>query len=312
MEHRSGFVAIIGRPNVGKSTLLNRLTGEKLAIISPKPQTTRTRILGIVNRPGYQIAFIDTPGVHKAKGALHRTMVEAAFSAIDEADAVLVMIEAAARPDGQAAVGEANQLILERLKEAGKPAVLVINKIDLIAKKLLLPLIDTYRRLYPFAEIFPVVATRGEGVGELEKAVVPLLPEGPPLFPPDALTDQTEQVMVSELIREQVLRLCREEVPFSTAVAVDHFDESERGQEPPPGKLAGLVRIAATIYVERESQKGIVIGKQGQMLKRIGTAAREKIEQLLGTHLYLSILVKVEPRWSERQDALRKLGYARG
>ena len=314
MSYHCGFAAIIGRPNVGKSTLLNRLIGEKLAIVSPKPQTTRNRILGIVSRPSYQLAFLDTPGVHRAKGGLNRYMVETALSAISEVDAVLFVIEAATRADGRVEVGEGNQLILQRLEWAKKPVVLAINKIDAIEKKFLLPIIDAYRQLFSFAEIFPISATRGEGVDALEQRLAELLPEGPALFPPDMITDQAERFLVGELIREQILRHCREEVPYSTAVLVDHFDESEREPERPalPGKLAGLVRIDATVFVERESQKAIVIGKGGQMLKTIGAAARAEIEQMLGTHVYLALLVKVERRWSERQEALRRMGYSRG
>ncbi len=312
MAHRSGFVAIIGRPNVGKSTLLNRLTGEKLAIVSHKPQTTRNRILGIVNRPGYQVAFLDTPGVHKAKGELNRLMVDAALGAIADVDAVLFLIEAAARPDGTVEVGEGNQLILQRLKQSGKPTVLGINKIDSVPRKeMLLPIIEAYRTQYPFAEIFPISAQTGDGVEALEKALVALLPEGPPLFPPEMVTDQAERFVVAELIREQILAFCREEIPYSTAVVVDHFDESEREPEKPvaSGRLGGLVRLDATIFVERDSQKAIVIGKGGQMLKKIGAAARSQIERFLGAHVYLSLLVKVEKRWSERHEALRRFGY---
>jgi GTP-binding protein Era len=314
MSYRSGFVAIIGRPNVGKSTLLNRLIGEKLAIVSPKPQTTRNRILGIVSRSVYQIAFLDTPGVHKAKGVLNRTMVETALSAIPEVDAVLFLVEAAARSDGKVEVGEGNQVILQRLARAKKPVVLAINKIDAIDKRLLLPIIDAYRQRFPFAAIFPLSALQGDGVAEVEKQLAELLPEGPELFPPDMITDQAERFLVAELIREQILRHCREEVPYSTAVVVDHFDESEREPDKPasPGRLAGLLRIDATIYVERDSQKAIVIGKGGQMLKTIGATARAEIERMLGAHVYLALLVKVEKRWSERQEALRRMGYSRG
>ncbi len=312
--HVSGFVSIVGRPNVGKSTLLNRLVGEKLAIVSRKPQTTRNRILGITTRPEYQLAFLDTPGVHKAKGELHRQMVDTALGTISEVDVVLFVIEAVLRPDKQVDIGEGNQLILENLRQSNKPAFLAINKIDTLAEKhLLLPIIDTYRHAYAFEEVFPISAYQGDGVAELERALVAHLPEGPALFPEDMLTDQAERSLVSELIREQVLNHCREEVPYFTAVVVDHFDEAEREPNRPvtPGQLGGLVRIDATILVERESQKGIVIGKGGQMLKKIGSAARAQIEKFLGTHVYLSLLVKVEKRWSERQETLRNLGYFR-
>ncbi len=314
MTYRSGFVAIVGRPNVGKSTLLNRLIGEKLAIVSPKPQTTRNRVLGVLTRPDHQIAFLDTPGIHRAKGALNRLMVETALSAIPEVDAVLFLIEAAVRGDGSVDVGEGNRLILQRLERAKKPVVLAINKIDALEKKWLLPIIDAYRRLFPFAEILPLSALEGDGVELLESRLAELLPEGPALFPEDMITDQAERFLVAELIREQILRHCREEVPYSTAVVVDHFDESEREPKAPApkGRLAGLLRIDATVFVERDSQKAIVIGKGGQMLKKIGAAARAEIERLLGAHVYLALLVKVERRWSERREALRRMGYAGG
>ncbi|MFN7131902.1 MAG: GTPase Era [Myxococcales bacterium] len=309
--HHSGFVAIIGRPNVGKSTLLNRLVGEKVAIVSPKPQTTRNRLLGIVNRDDAQIAFLDTPGVHVAKGALNRFMVETALHAVEEVEVVLFIIEAAVRGDGTVEVGEGNRYIIEQLHKAKKKVVLAINKIDLISKPLLLPIIDAYRQLFPFAEIFPISAADGEGVQELVDGLARLLPEGPKLFPEDMITDAEERFLVAELIREQVLRLCRQEVPYSVAVVVEHFDESERAPREPvkPGKIGGLVRIDARIFVERDSQKAIVIGKGGAMLKRIGTESRKEIQRLLGTHVYLSLHVKVESRWSERAEALVKLGY---
>ena len=307
--HRSGFAALIGRPNVGKSTLLNRLTGEKLAIVSPKPQTTRNRILGVVTRPEGQVAFLDTPGIHQAKGQLNRYMVEQALNVMSEVDLVAFVIEASETLTP--AVTPGNRLILEKLQEAKKPTLLVINKIDAVEKPLLLPLIDLYRQEFPFAEIVPVSAREGEGMEQLFAAVLSHLPEAPAMFDADTLTDQAERVLVAEYIREQVLRHTRQEVPYSSAVLIDVFDEEEREPRGPPtkGGLAGLVRIAATLYVERDSQKAIVIGKQGQMLKTIGTDARKSIERLLGTHVYLSLRVKVEPRWSERPETLRKLGY---
>lgn len=307
--HRSGFAALIGRPNVGKSTLLNQLTGEKLAIVSPKPQTTRNRILGVVTRPEGQVAFLDTPGIHQAKGELNRYMVDIALQAVDEVDLVLFVVEPTGgeRPE----VGPGNRFILERLQKAGKPTFLVINKIDTVPKPVLLPLIDLYRREFPFAEVVPISAKEDDGVEKLFQAVLQHLPEGEPLFPEDVLTDQAEKTLVAEYVREQVLRHCRQEIPYSTAVLVDFFDESEREPPPgtPPGKLAGLIRIAASIYVERDSQKAIIIGKQGQMLKTIGTDARKSIQRLLGAHVYLSLRVRVEPRWSERPEGLKKLGY---
>jgi len=308
--HRSGFAALIGRPNVGKSTLLNQLTGEKLAIVSPKPQTTRNRILGVVTRPEGQVAFLDTPGIHQAKGELNRYMVDVALQAVDDVDLVLFVVE----PGGLAEkpeVSPGNRFILERLQKAGKPTFLIINKIDTVLKPVLLPLIDLYRKEFPFAEVVPISAKDDDGVENLFQAVLQHMPEGDPLFPEDVLTDQAEKTLVAEYIREQVLRHCRQEIPYSTAVLVDFFDESEREPPPgtPPGKLAGLIRIAASIYVERDSQKAIIIGKQGQMLKTIGTDARKAIQRLLGAHVYLSLRVRVEPRWSERPDGLKKLGY---
>lgn len=305
----SGFAALIGRPNVGKSTLLNRLTGEKLAIVSAKPQTTRNRILGVVTRPEGQVAFIDTPGIHDAKGPLNRYMLETAFSAVDETDVSLFLIEPVNTVVTEVSPG--NRMVMERLQRARKPTFLVINKIDAVEKPLLLPLIDTYRKAFTFAEVMPVSARTGEGVDALFEAVLGALPEGEPMFDPEMLTDQQERQLVAEYVREQVLQHTRQEIPYSTAVLVDVFDETDREPVGPPGRegLAGLIRIAATIYVERESQKAIIIGRQGQMLKTIGMEARKAVERLLGTHVYLSLRVKVEPRWSERPEGLRKLGY---
>lgn len=306
----SGFAALIGRPNVGKSTLLNRLVGEKLAIVSPKPQTTRNRILGVITRPEGQLAVLDTPGIHQAKGELNRYMVEVALNAASEVELVLFLIEP---PEGPASVSPGNRFILEKLQQLRKPTFLVINKIDALEKPRLLPLIDLYRQEFPFAEIVPISAREGDGLEVLLERVYAALPEGEPMFDPDTFTDQAERQLVAEYVREQVMRHCRQEVPYSTAVVVEVFDETDREplQDVPPSKdgLAGLVRIHARIFVERDSQKAIIIGKRGQMLKTIGTDARKSIERLLGTHVYLSLQVKVEPRWSERPDALRKLGY---
>ncbi|MDP3157744.1 MAG: GTPase Era [Archangium sp.] len=326
---RSGYAALIGRPNVGKSTLLNRLLGEKVAIVSPKPQTTRTRILGVITRDSGQVALFDTPGIHQAKGALNKFMVDAALHAADDADVVLFLVDAEGITEERApTVSPGNRLVLERLKQIGKPIILVLTKIDTIKKVLLLPLIDLYRQEFPFAEVIPVSARHSEGMDQLFDNVLKHLPEGEPIFPVDTLTDQAEKTLVEEFVREQVLRHCHQEVPYSVAVVVEEFDESERDKPPPapkknakkkvtppkPGdkpkpKLEGLVRILANIYVERDSQKAIVIGKRGEMLKTIGTDARMSIQRLLGNHVYLSLQVKVEPRWTERQDGLRKLGY---
>ncbi len=311
-KHRSGFAALIGRPNVGKSTLLNHLAGEKLAIVSPKPQTTRNRIMGVVTRPEGQVAFIDTPGIHKAKGELNRYMVEVALGAAGEVDLILFLITAPEKPTETPTVDPLNREILERLKGKKKPILLVINKIDRIPVQFVLPMIELYRHEFPFAEIIPISAKEGDGVDHLFETVLGHLPEGPPLFDEDVLTDQAERTLVAEYVREQIIRHTQQEIPYSAAVVVDHFDETERDPKHPPtkpGGLAGLVRIMATIHVERDSQKAILIGKRGQMLKTIGTDARKAIERLLGTHIYLDLRVAVEPRWSERREGLRKLGY---
>lgn len=308
---RSGFAALIGRPNVGKSTLLNHLAGEKLAIVSPKPQTTRNRIMGVVSRPEGQVAFIDTPGIHKGKGELNRYMVEVALGAAGEVDIILFLITAPEKPTETPTVDPLNREILERVKAKKKPILLVINKIDRIPRQFLLPLIDLYRQEFPFAEIVPISAKEGDGIDHLFQIVLGHLPEGPPLFDEDVLTDQAERTLVAEYVREQIIRHTQQEIPYSSAVVVDLFDEAERDPRhpPKPGALAGLVRIMATIHVERDSQKAILIGKRGQMLKAIGTDARKAIERLLGTHVYLDLRVAVEPRWSERREGLRKLGY---
>ncbi len=326
---RSGFAALIGRPNVGKSTLLNKLLGEKVAIVSPKPQTTRTRILGVLNTPSGQIALFDTPGIHAAKGALNRFMVEVAMNAAHECDVVLFLVETEnLSEDRDPEVTPGNREVLERLKTVGKPVLCVLTKIDTIKKQLLLPMIDLYRKEFPFAEVVPVSARHGDGLEQLKETVLAHLPEGEPIFPTDMFTDQAERVLVAEYVREQVLRHCREEIPYSAAVVVEVFDESDRDTPPPPPKkpkggskkgskptdppkrrLSGLVRIHANIFVERDSQKAIIIGKGGVMLKTIGTDARQNIERLLGTNVYLSLQVKVEPRWSDDPNGLRKLGY---
>ena len=301
---KAGFAALIGRPNVGKSTLLNRLIGERIAIVSHKPQTTRSRILGVVTRPGEgQVAFVDTPGIHQPKGALNKMMVEVALTAAAECDVVLFMIEAEAQ-----GVSEGNQLVVKQLQRVNKPVILVINKIDEIQKVLLLPLIAGWKDVLPFAEVMPISARKGDGVDELFQLVLKRMPEAPELmFPADVFTDQAERTLVAELIREQLLKHCREEIPYASAVVVEIFDESDRetGRQ-------GLVRIDAAVYVEREGQKAIVIGKRGSMLKTIGTDARKAIERLLGCKVFLALRVKVEPGWSEDVRGLRKMGYAGG
>jgi len=306
----SGVVALVGRPNVGKSTLLNRLVGEKVAIVSPKPQTTRTRILGVVNRPAGQIALVDTPGLHEPKGTLGQALQAVTLGALEDVDAVVLLVEPTLGRDGLTPeLTAGNRAILERLATLRKPKFLVFNKVDAVAKAPLLPLAALYADALAFDETFFISARTGEGVEEFLEAVLGRLPESEALFPLDTFTDQSERVLTAELIREQVLHHCREEVPHASAVLVEVFDESDRVPRPGTrGPLQGLVRIAATIYVERESQKAIVIGKRGAMLKAIGTDARAALEPMLGAHVYLSLRVKVEPRWRDSERGLRRVG----
>jgi GTP-binding protein Era len=302
---RAGFVAIVGRPNVGKSTLLNRILGEHLAIVSPRPQTTRTRILGVHSGPHVQLALFDTPGLHRAKGALNRTMVEVALQTLAEVDAVLFLIEAGTGPEGRVEVGEATRWGIEEVARSGKPAILGISKMDRAPRLSLLPVIDAYRALHAWAEIVPFSGLTGENVEVLLEAMARQMPESEaPLFPPDVMTDQAERQIASEYVREQVMLQTRQEIPYAAAVEVEEFDESDRRDK------GGLVRISAVIWVERESQKAIVIGKQGAMLKKIGTKARENLERLLGSKVFLRLDVKVEERWSERAAALKRLGLS--
>ena len=300
---RAGFVAIAGRPNVGKSTLLNRILGEHVAIVSPRPQTTRTRILGVHHAPEAQIAFFDTPGLHRAAGALNRHLVEVALRTLAEVDAVLLLVEAGSGPGGEVEVGEVTRWVIEEVARTGKPVVLGVNKMDRAPRPSLLPVIAAYQDLHPWAEVVPFSALTGENVDLLLQALARHLPqvEAPP-FPPDVLTDQAERTLAAEYVREQVMLLTRQEIPYAVHVEVEAFDESERRQG------GGLVRIAAAVLVERESQKGIVIGKHGAMLKRVGSAARRRLERLLGCKVFLELAVRVDQRWSERPAALRKLG----
>ena len=297
--HRAGFAAIVGRPNVGKSTLLNRLLGQKLAIVSPKPQTTRSRILGVVTRPGAQVALLDTPGLHAARGGLNARMVQQALQTLDEADAALFLIEA-----GSPGIDAAMRKALEQVKAARKPTLLVINKIDALPRAQLLPLIDRWRREHDWTEVYPLSALTGENVEGLLDAVARHLPEGPPLFPEDKWTDVPERDLSAELVREQILHQTEQEVPYSAAVVVEEFDESERAVGP-----RGLTRISATVLVERDSQKAILIGRGGARLKEIGTKARQQIEKLLGCKVFLQLHVKVEKDWTQTSRGLRRAGY---
>jgi GTPase len=300
---RAGFVAIVGRPNVGKSTLLNRLLGEHVAIVTARPQTTRTRILGVLNGEGFQMALFDTPGIHRAQGPLNKRMVQTALDALEEVDVILVLVESGTGPDLRVEVGETAEWIAGKVRRAGKPAVLGVNKVDRVARESLLPVIEAYRHLLDWKAVVPFSGLTGEGVDRLVEALARELPaaEGP-LFPPEMMTDQAERVIAAEYVREQLMELTRQEIPYAAAVEVEEFDESERRED------GGLVRIGALIWVERESQKAIVIGKGGTMLKRIGSRARQKLERLLGAKVFLRLTVKVEERWSERRDALRRLG----
>ena len=290
---RSGFVSIVGRPNVGKSTLLNAILGEKIVITSDKPQTTRNRIQGIHNVPGGQIVFIDTPGIHRAKTRLNKFMVEEALSAVQGVDLILFLVDGKADPAREAG------MIREVLSGVGAPVLLVLNKIDLVPKGELLERMSAYAECYPFREIVPISAISGDGVAGLVQLVHAGLPEGPRYFPDDILTDVPERFVVAEIIREKIFRLTRDEVPYSAAVVVESFKERENG----------VVAISATINVERDSQKGIVIGKRGAMLKRIGSQARQEIERLLDAKVFLELFVRVSGEWSEDSRKLEEFGY---
>jgi len=292
---KSGFISILGRPNVGKSTLFNRILGEKVAIITEKPQTTRNRILGIKNVEGGQFVFLDTPGIHEGRSELNRRMVRTAVASGRDSDLLLFLIEASSpllKEDGQ---------MLQSLRGSKGIPFLVINKIDLIRKETLLPLMDQYQKLFPFEKILPVSALTGEGVDLLLDEILKSLPEAPPYYPEDMLTDQTERFLVSEIIREKVIRHSYQEVPYATAVTIESFQER-------PEK--NLILIRGRIHVERDSQKKIVIGRGGQKLKKIGEVARKEIEAFLGEKVFLELWVKVEKNWTRDPRALDTLGYS--
>lgn len=291
---KAGYVAIVGRPNVGKSTLLNRFLGQKVSIVSPRPQTTRDRILGVKSLPRAQIVFLDTPGIHRSEQRFNREMVRAALRTLEEADLILWMVDAEApeTPD--------DLLILEELGRAEPPSYLLINKVDRVAKDLLLPIIDRFRVRHPFREIVPISATAGDNVDRLEALLVRDLPAGHPFFPQDQVTDRPERFLIAELIREQVFHLLHQELPYAVAVTVDRVREREG---------TDLTDVGATIYVEKDSQKGIVIGAGGQMLKKVGQRSRPEIEALLGRRVNLQLWVKVREAWRRDERALRELGY---
>ncbi|EHR36617.1 GTPase Era [Facklamia languida] len=290
---KSGFVTLIGRPNVGKSTLMNQIIGQKIAIMSDKAQTTRNKIQGVYTRPDAQIVFMDTPGVHKPKHALGDFMVKTAYSAIQGVDAVLVLVNAAEK------MGPGDRFVLDRVRDLKIPVCLVVNKIDLIDKTQLMPIIDQYTQEYPFDEVFPISALTGESVDRLLERLVELMPQGPQYYPADQVVDHPEYFLVSELIREQVLFRTREEVPHSVAVSVQSMQKNEEDE----------VEVLATIIVERKSQKGILIGAQGKMIKEIKRGAKREIEALLGSKVYLDLWVKVQKNWRDRQSQLNDFGY---
>jgi GTP-binding protein Era len=302
MSFRSGFVCILGRPNAGKSTLLNALAGEKLAIVSPKAQTTRTRVLGVIHVPkqkgrtGAQVVLIDTPGVHRADSSLGRKMMGDVREALNGCDLVLMIVDAARKSD------PSDQLLVSLVKQSKTPAFLLPNKIDLLGaeKHKLLPIIEQYAKQHDFREIIPISARKREGLDVLLDKLIAALPEGPRYFPEDQITDQPTRFMAAELIREQLLMATNEEVPHSVTVVVEQFEEG-----------AKLTRIAAAIFCERESQKGILIGRQGQMLKKIGTAARLEIERMVGTKVFLELFVKVQPKWRESRAFVEEMDWRR-
>jgi GTPase len=291
---KSGFISILGRPNVGKSTLFNRLLGDKIAIVAEKPQTTRNRILGIKNVEGGQFIFLDTPGIHPARSELNQRMVRAAIASGQDADVLLFLVEAAAP------LIEKDQQMIESLRGSSGVPFLVINKIDLVRRKNLLPIMDQYQKLHPFKEILPISAITGEGIDILLDEILKVLPESPPYYPEDMVTDQTERFWVSEIIREKVIHQSYQEIPYSTAVTIEEFKEH-------PEKK--LVVIKGTIHVERDSQKKILIGKGGQKLKKIGEAGRKEVEAFLGIRVFLELWVNVEKNWTRDPHALNRLGY---
>jgi GTP-binding protein Era len=293
-DFKSGYVSIVGAPNAGKSTLLNRMLGEKISITSKKPQTTRNRILGVLHRTKSQMIFFDTPGVFQARDELNVRIVDAAFSALGDADLVLVVVDVS-RPDPNA-----ERYLVKKLQTQTRPVILALNKIDLIKKSGMLEIIEKWSKTYGFKEVVPISARHGTQVDDLIIAMEKILPTGPPFYPEDTLTDVSQRFIVAELIREQVFRMTGEEIPYATAVTVDTFKEKKGGQ---------LISIEATINLERNSQKGIVIGKNGSKLKQIGTRSREQIEQLLGIRVFLKLFVRIQKNWRKDTRAIKRFGY---
>jgi GTP-binding protein Era len=295
---KSGFIGIVGRPNVGKSTLLNTIIGERIAITTHKPQTTRNKIMGIRNlaepQPG-QLIFLDTPGIHRATTPLNRAMVEAATGTFGSVDLLLLMTEAAPAPHPE------DVLIIETLRESPLPVVLVINKIDLVEKSLLLPFIDAFRNLHPFREFIPVSALKNSGVDHLVQEIWKLLPEGPRYFPEEMMTDRSERFIAAEIVREKITLLTHKEIPYATAVVVDAFKEDE---------ARNMIRITATINVAKDSQKGIIIGRKGAMLREIGTKARLEMEKFFAAKIFLELFVRVAKDWTNDPRMVQEFGYS--
>lgn len=294
-KFKSGFVAIVGRPNVGKSTLMNQIIGQKIAIMSDKPQTTRNKIHGVYTSEEMQIVFLDTPGIHKRQSKLGDFMNSTALNTLGEVEAVLFLVDAA---EG---LGGGDRFIAERMKEVRTPVILVLNKIDRIVPEQLLPMIDEYRKLHDFTEIIPISAKMGNNVDTLLEQISKYLPQGPQYYPDDQITDHPEQFVCAELIREKILNLTREEVPHSIAVSIEDMRVESNG----------FVRMSAVIFVERDSQKGIIIGKQGALLKEVGKLARHDIENLLGSKIFLELWVKVKKDWRNQDRVLKDLGFHR-
>ena len=292
-NYKAGYVALIGRPNVGKSTLMNAFLGQKLCIVTAKPQTTRHRVLGILSGENHQIIFLDTPGLLIPRYKLQETMVKAAHGAVEEADVLLFMIE----PEPK--ISEANRAILSDLQKTKKPILLVINKVDTIDKQKLLPIIDDYAHIFKLTSIIPISALKSDGLDELKNLIIENLSFGLPFYPDDMITDYPERFFVAEIIREKIFQKYGEEIPYSTTVTIEEFKERDAGKD----------YIRAAIYVERDSQKGIIIGKGGSALKRVGQIAREEIELFLGRAVYLELFVKVKEKWRQREGVLRELGY---
>ena len=291
---KSGFVSFIGRPNAGKSTLLNRLVGTKLAIVSDKPQTTRTRILGVRNYPDAQVVFLDTPGIHRPLHRMNVRMVDAAINTIREVDVLGLVVDVAEPP------GKGDRFVLDLVKDVKAPVFLLLNKIDLIKKSKLLPIIDRYHREGVFVEIIPISASTGDNVDRLERALIERLPEGEPLYPDDFVTDKPERFFAAEIVREKLLQFTHAEIPFASAVVIDRFEEPTG--DPP------LLKLYCTIVVDRESQKPIVVGRGGEMVKRIGTAAREDLERFFAARVFLDLHVKVKSEWREDDGVLATIG----